>query len=269
MPNTPKQFPTLSETVDDRILVRGRDLADDLMGRLTFTEMFLLDLHGEVPSAAHVRMVDLVLVTLMEHGVTPSTLAARLVLDGAPESTQGAIAAGLLAAGSRFLGVIEEVAAFLQRVVSQADGLDGSADGTDGREALISAAASRCVALARARGERIPGFGHNLHHSEDPRVERLTSLARKEGVYGPYLQARAEVHAALNEQSGRVLISNAAGVVGALLSDLGYQPREIRGFGILARCAGVFAHVVDEYNYPMARELWQRSHEAVGQDAKG
>ena len=107
----------ISTTEGDEIIVRGHRLAGDLLGRVTFTEMFLLDMDGTLPDAHRVRMVDAVLVALMEHGITPSTLAARLVLDGAPEATQGAVAAGLLAVGSRFLGTVEQAADMLQRIV--------------------------------------------------------------------------------------------------------------------------------------------------------
>lgn len=243
--------PALSTTIDDRILVRGRDLADELIGRLTFTEMFLLDLHGEEASAPRVRMVDAVLVALMEHGITPSTLAARLVMDGAPESTQGALAAGLLATGSRFLGVVEEVAAFVQVVAVDVAGGD------------LHSAARRHVASALSRSQRIPGFGHNLHDREDPRVGRLLALASEEGVTGDHIAALHAVHTELQEQTAQPLILNAAGVVGALLTDLGYAPSEVRGFALVARCAGLFAHVIDELRQPIARQIWQRSHEAV------
>src|SRR3954447_16670335 len=113
--------PPISSTDGDDIIVRGHRLATDLLGKVTLTEMFLLDMDGALPDPARVRMVDAVLVALVEHGITPSTLAARLVLDGAPEAAQGAVAAGLLAVGSRFLGTIEQTADLLQRIVA-ADG---------------------------------------------------------------------------------------------------------------------------------------------------
>jgi citrate synthase len=111
-------LPPISTTEGDEIIVRGHRLAGELLGRVSFTEMFLLDMDGSPADAHRVRMVDAVLVALMEHGITPSTLAARLVLDGAPEATQGAVAAGLLAVGSRFLGTVEQAADMLQRIVA-------------------------------------------------------------------------------------------------------------------------------------------------------
>jgi citrate synthase len=246
----------LSETVEDRILVRGRDLADELIGRVTFTEMFLIELHGERPSSQHVRMMDAVLVSLMEHGITPSTLAARIVLDGAPESIQGAVAAGLLATGSRFLGVIEEIAAYVHGVV------EASVEGD------VTTAAMRAVRESLAVGRRVAGFGHNLHVREDPRVAVLTALARENGFYREHLAALAAIHDALNEQSSRPLLMNAAGVVGALLCDLGYEPDLVRGFALVARSAGLVAHIDDERQRPIARGVWQHAHETLGKDAR-
>jgi citrate synthase len=240
-------LPPLSiTTADDRILVRDRDLAGDLIGQKTFTEVFLLDLVGLEPSRAHVRMIDAVLVALIEHGATPSTLSARLVLDGAPESMQGAVAAGLLATGSRYLGVIEDVASLLQSIVA------------DERTAL-DATRDRINALL-AEGRAVPGLGHNLH-TIDPRVDTLKRFAMSEGVAGQHLDALNVVADVAVEQTGRPLMINAAGVIGAILSDLGYAPQETRGFALVARCAGIFAHLVDEQRNPSARPSWERLHE--------
>ncbi len=235
----------LSTTVGDRIEVRGRDLARDLIGKVSFTEMLLLDLHGEEQPAGHVRMVDAILVALTEHGITPSTLAARLVLDGAPESTQGAVAAGLLATGSRFLGVIEEAAALLQAVCVE--------------EAVADSAHARVRGIV-ASGGRVPGFGHNLHAREDPRVETLLGLAREEGLAGRHVACLDVLRATVARETGKKLIPNAAAAVAAILSDLGYAPGDIRGFALVARCAGLVAHVADERRQPVARAVWQDFH---------
>lgn len=235
----------LSVTRGDTIEVRGYDLADDLIGKVTFAEMMLLDLTGERRSPAHVRVVDAVLVAMMEHGITPSTLTARLVLDGAPESAQGAVSAGLLAAGARFLGVIDEAGVLLQEIVR-----DESRDAAHGAVARLVAA-----------GKPIPGFGHNLHGREDPRVRALVAVARREGVAGPHVAALEPLQAAAHAVIGRPLIANAAGAVAAILSDLGFAPVDMRGFALVARCAGLVAHVADERRRPIARKVWQRAHD--------
>lgn len=244
-------LPPISTTEGDEIVVRGHRLAGELLGRVSFTEMFLLDMDGTRADAHRVRMVDAVLVALMEHGITPSTLAARLVLDGAPEAAQGAVAAGLLAVGSRFLGTIEQVAELLQRVVSATD-------------TTPVAAARLEVQQVRARGGRIPGLGHNLHSGADPRVEVLIRIAEEEGLRGAHVDTLYVVRDAAAAESGRELIVNAAGAIGAILSDMGYPPAKIRGFALVARAAGLVAHVVDEQARPMAREVWESAHDRQG-----
>jgi citrate synthase len=243
--------PALSETINDRIQVRGCDLADELIGKVSFTEMLLLDLHGSKQSPAHVRVVDAALVAMVEHGLTPSTLAARLVLDGAPESMQGAIAAGLLATGSRFLGVIEEAAGLLQKIQL---------------EQPIESSARACVSDLVGAGRRVPGFGHNLHEAVDPRVEALLAFAVSEGVAGPHVGSLEALEQAVGAVTGHSLMPNAAVAIAAILSDLGYRADEMRGFALVARSAGLFAHVIDERHNPVARNVWQGLHDDPGPD---
>lgn len=238
--------PPISSTDGDEIIVRGHRLATDLLGKVTLTEMFMLDMDGVLPDPARVRMVDAVLVALVEHGITPSTLAARLVLDGAPEAAQGAVAAGLLAVGSRFLGTVEQTADLLQRIVAS----DGPRDG----------AAALEIRRLREAGLRVPGLGHNLHSAVDPRVSVLFDLAREEGLYGAHAEALLELQSVATRELGRPLIVNGAGAIGALLSDMGYPPAKVRGFALVARAAGLVAHVVDEQERPMARGVWMEHH---------
>jgi len=220
----------------DTISVRGRNLADELMGRVTFTELAFLLVQGRVPSAAETRLLDAVLVSLADHGLTPTVLAARMTLTGAPESLQGAVAAGLLGAGSVFLGVVEDTARFLTPI------LDGD----------VAAA----VAAERAAGRRIPGLGHPLHKDGDPRTPRLYAIAREGGIEGPYLRTLLLVADEHRRQSGRTLPINGAGVAGAALADLGFDPRVVRGFALLARTAGLVGHLAEERERPLGMRLY-------------
>jgi citrate synthase len=226
------------------VSVRGRDLATEIVGHMTFTELLLLDITGRAPSPAEVRVVDAVLVTLMEHGITPSSLITRLALDGAPESTQGAIAAGLLSVGSRFLGVIEDVARLLQAIVASA-----------GENGSLAAAARERVEAELAAKRRIPGLGHNFL-SEDPRPGTLLEIAREEGLNGRHAEALEQVRIALSEATGRSFLVNATGGVGAVLSDLRFEADMIRGFALVARCGGLVAHLADERRNPIGRRVW-------------
>src|SRR3954452_23367455 len=126
----------------DSITLMGRDVANDLMGRVTLTELSFLMVQKRMPSEQETRLLDAVLVSLADHGLTPTVLAARLTCTGAPESIQGSIAAGLLGAGSVFLGVVEDTARFLQEIIDA---------GTGAEEAVRERPAS---------GRRVPGLGH-------------------------------------------------------------------------------------------------------------
>ena len=244
----------LSVTIDGEIYVRGRSLAGELMGSLSFTEMLLLELKGTPPTAAEVRMIDMILVALAEHGITPSSLTTRMVLDGAPESLSGAIAAGLLATGSRFLGTIEDAAHLLARVA--------------GGGGTAAAAETEVRALVDA-GRRIPGLGHNLHADVDPRVALLRAQAETDGIAALHVHSVDAVAATAASIRGDALIVNAAGMIAAILCDLGYAPEHVRGFALVARCGGLFAHVVDEQRAPIARKVWEQAHHDAAETVAG
>lgn len=230
------------------ISIAGHDVVD-LIGSASFTAALLLALDGSLPDPRRVRVVDGVLVAIMDHGITPSSLVTRTVLDGAPEAPTAAIAAGLLAIGSRFLGTIADAAALLQQIVDGAQASDVRASATEEVERYQSA------------GRRIPGLGHNLHSVSDPRVERLLGLAKEEQQNGAHIGAFEALPEIAARVTGRQLIPNAAGAVGAILSDLGYRADVIGGFATVARSGGLFAHVVAERRAPIARTVWQRAHD--------
>jgi citrate synthase len=229
----------------DSITVRGRDLATELMGKVTFTELTLLLVQGRAPTQEETALLDAVLVSLAEHGLTPTVLAARLTHTGAPESLQGAVASGLLGAGSVFLGVVEDTAVFLEAVVA--------AGGDDGLES----AAADAVQARIAAGGRIPGLGHPVHKTGDPRTERIYAIAREHGLEGPHLRALEFVAAAHREAAGKALPINGAGVAGAALADLGFPARIVRGMALLARTAGLVAHLDEEMSRGLGMALFR------------
>src|SRR5215211_5035076 len=131
-------FRTSVGTADaDSITVMGRDLAGELMGKVTLSELAFLVVQRRMPSAEETRLFDAVLVSLADHGLTPTVLAARLTHTGAPESLQGAVAAGLLGAGSVFLGVVEDTVRFLDELLDEV--------GPDASEARLREEAERAV----------------------------------------------------------------------------------------------------------------------------
>jgi citrate synthase len=233
----------------DRITVAGLDLPGDVMGRLSLTELAYLLVTRREPTKGQRRMVDAVLVSLADHGLTPSALATRLTHTGAPESVQGAVAAGLLGAGSVFLGPAGDTALFL------ADAL-ASVSVPDPDDAVLRALAESAVRELRAGGARVPGLGHPVHKEEDPRTPRLYTLAAEYGVLGPHLRLLRFVAEAHAEQSGRNLPVNGAGAGGAALADAGIPPSSVRGVVLIARTAGLVGHLAEEADAPIGMPLW-------------
>ena len=233
------------------VFVRGRSLCRDILGKMTFTEMTFLHVTGRVPTPAQTAMVDACLVTLLEHGLTPSVLAARLVYASAPEAVQSAVAAGLLAVGSTFVGTVEGCAALLGRIVASADG---------------DAEARSIAEQHRAERRPVPGFGHPEHKPDDPRSIVLFALARTHGVAGAHVDAIAKLAAAVDAAYGKHVTVNATGAVAAVLGDCGLPAEILRGFAVLARCAGLVGHVHEEQGRPTMRAIWRAAEEAVPYD---
>ena len=239
-------FETSVGTSDaDSITVMGRDLARDLMGKATLTELAFLVVQRRMPSAEETRLLDAVLVSLADHGLTPSVLAARLTHTGAPESIQGAMAAGLLGAGSVFLGVVEDTVRFLDEI---GDDVEGG------------------VARELEAGRRVPGLGHPVHKVEDPRTPRIYAIAEETGLAGSYLARLREVAAAHARQTGRELPINGAGVAGAALADLGFPAALLRGYALLARTAGLLGHLAEELQSPIGMRLYREVDERAKYD---
>lgn len=228
-------YSEISTVEGSRIYVRGRDLVDDLMGKISFTEMIHLTITGEMPNAAEKRVLDAVLVALVDHGVTSSSLAARMTYRASPDAVQGAIAAGLLNAGGRVLGSMEGCG----RVLSE-----WTPDSDDARE--IADAAGRAIKDARANGSRIPGLGHNLHEDGDFRAVKLFEVAEEVGLRGRYVAMLEQLAAEASRLAGKQLPINVTGAIAAVLLEIGIDWRILRGFGLMSRVVGLVAHVGEE-----------------------
>src|SRR5436190_2771679 len=167
----------ISHAHPDRVEVRGRDLAADLMGRLGFTEYAHLLLTGREPTEDERFFFDVLLVSIAEHGLMPSNVAARMTLAADPGSLHGAVAAGLLGAGPVLLGTAETCALLLEELQARV------AAGEE-PDAVASEAARRL----HDAGDRLPGFGHPLHRPVDPRAERILQLADERRVSGSHVR---------------------------------------------------------------------------------
>ena len=235
----------ISKAYPDRVEVRGRDLTGELMGRVGFTEYFHLLLTGSEPNDEQRFFLDLLLVSIAEHGLMPSNVAARMTLAADPESLQGAVAAGILGAGSVVLGASEECARLLARAVEA--GLD---PGDIARE-------------IHAAGGRMPGFGHPLHKPLDPRAERILELADERGVSGDHVAFARALRAAVAAEWGKPLTLNVAMPIAAVLLDLGFSAATVKAIPILARTAGLLAHLAEEQENPTGFLLAAAAEDAV------
>jgi citrate synthase len=244
---------SLGASDEHTITVLGQNLADDLMGKVSFGELAFWLVALRRPAPGELRLFEAVLVALAEHGLTPSAIATRLTLTGAPESVQGAMAAGLLGGGSRFLGVTEDAGRFLAAAL--AEGLtDGEPPTTeDDFDTLALAAVTR----RKGAGRFVPGLGHNVHRGGDPRTPVLFRIAEQEGVLGPHLRLFRAIGRVHPQVLGRTLPLNGAGACGAVLCDLGFSVDILRGFALLARCAGLVGHVAEEMRRPIGFDVYE------------
>ena len=257
MPREPRPIRSdIAWSTSDRITVRGLDLPGEILGHMGLAEFSFLQLTGRRPTPSEGRVYEALLITLVEHGLTPSSLAARLTYAGAPESLQAAVAAGLCGLGTVFVGTTEGSARMLSAALRDDPG--GDTDGDAGR-ADLDAVAREVVAGFRERGELVPGIGHPLHKPVDPRTPRLFEIAAEEGLSGRYVELMTSIGAEGSRASGRDLPVNATGAIGALTCELGLPVRTVRGLGVMARAIGLVGHLLEESENPMAVEIWQRT----------
>jgi len=222
----------------------------ELLGEVSFGELAFWLAAKRRPDAHETRMFEAVLLALADHGFTPTAIAARLTYYSAPDSLQGAIAAGLLGGGSRFLGVTEDSGRFLHAA------LEPLGDTGGWGEAEWDAAARRLLEDAAARRARIPGLGHPVHKTGDPRTPVILAIAKEEGVFGPHLALFEAIGRVHPEVLGRTLPLNGAGVGGAALADLGLPIELLRGFALLARTAGLIGHLAEEQQNPIGPAVY-------------
>jgi citrate synthase len=242
----------IARAYPDRVEVRGRDLARDLMGEVSFTEFFHLLLTGHEPTEDQRFFLDVLLVSIAEHGLMPSNVAARMTLAADPGSLQGAVAAGILGAGSVVLGASEECALLLEEAQEQVVGGDEAAE--------VAGDVARAI---HAAGGKVPGFGHPLHRPVDPRAERILELADAHGVSGPHVLLARSLRGAVADTWGKPLPMNVAMPIAAVMLDLGYPSATVKAIPILARTAGLLAHLAEERQRPLGFLLASKAEEAI------
>ncbi|MGG7567072.1 citryl-CoA lyase [Rhodovulum sp. DZ06] len=238
----------------DRITVHGLDLPTEILGEMNLGDLAFLLVKHRKPTPEESRMFNAVVITLVEHGITPSAIVARMTYLGAPESLQAAVAAGLNGLGSVFVGSMEGAAKMLYDALPE----DQVGTGVD-----LDALAVKTVADYRARKQIVPGLGHPVHKPIDPRTPRLFELAAQNGFSGEYIALMRSIGAEAEAKAGRPLAINATGALGAICCEMGFPWFITRGFGTMARAIGLVGHILEERENPIAAELWLRTDEEI------
>jgi len=242
----------------DRIGVLGYDLVRDLIGKVSLGDMGFLEITGRLPDKRESRMFEAMLVTLVEHGIVPSTLATRMTITGAPEALQASVAAGLLGLGSVFVGSTENAAKMLAAAIPDAK--------EPGDLRLL---ARSIVDEHRAQKKIVPGIGHPVHKPIDPRARRLFAIARTTGFHGPYVDLMKRVSRRAGKAANRSLPVNATGAIAAICCEMSLPAEACRGIGVMARAVGLVGHALEELRNPLARELWIRAEEEASAHIRG
>jgi citrate synthase len=239
----------ISQAYPDRVEVRGRDLTGELMGTLNFTDYFHLLLTGEEPTEDQRFFLDLLLIAIAEHGMMPTNVAARMTLSADPGSLQGAVAAGILGCGPVILGTADECA----RLLDEARGRGGDP----------AAVAGQMAQEIRAAGGKLPGFGHPVHKPLDPRAERILELADERGVSGEHVELARRFRDAAAEAWGRPLTMNISMPMAAVMLDVGFPAAAVKAVPILARTAGLLAHLAEERQRPLGFHMAGAAEESI------
>jgi citrate synthase len=242
----------ISQAYPDRVEVRGRDLSADLMGRLSFTEYFHLLLTGREPTDDQRFFLDVLLVSIAEHGMMPTNVAARMTLAADPGSLHGAVAAGILGCGPVLLGTADACARLLEKAQEKVD--------AGGAPAAVAEEMARAV---HASGGKLPGFGHPVHRPLDPRAERILELADARGVSGPHVLLARSFGDAGAGAWGRPLTMNVSMPIAAVMLDLGFPSDTVKVVPILARTAGLLAHLAEERRHPLGLHMAARAEQSI------
>lgn len=247
----------LSHHTSDTIYYRERDLVADIL-KLGSSPDFVAEaaahILGRTIQEGERRVLNAIMIIMMEHGFTPSAITTRMIYMSAPEAMQSAVAAGLLAVGSQFVGTVENNARILNRLVVVP-------------EAERRALAETIVDDHKARRVHVPGFGHHLHRPDDPRSVRLLEIGAENGLAGVHVAALRLLSEVVDRKAGRYLTINATAATAALLGEMNVPVELMRGFSLIGRTAGLVAHIAEEQQRPSARFMWDLVDKSIPYEA--
>jgi citrate synthase len=243
----------ITKVEPNKLLLRGYRI-DELMGNVSFAQAIFLAIKGELPSKEEAKMIDVMLVSSIDHGVTPpSCLSARTIASaGAP--LNAALAGGILAISKHHGGAIEDCMKVIQQAVKRKKETHKTEEET----------AALLLKEYKEKNKRFPGFGHR-YHTRDPRTVRLFQIASDLGIAGEHVQMARAIETALEREGGKKLPINVDGAIAALLCEMNFPPELANAFFIFARIPGLVAHVYEEQMRmkPM-RHINSKDHEYDG-----
>lgn len=242
----------------DSITVRGHDLCDELIGKIDFTDYFWLLVLGQKPTRQQRAMMDACLVAIAEHGLVPSVQAARMTLAAGPESWQGAMSAGLLGMGSVVAGSSESAGRYLAEILADADA----------RKVDVETATIDSLEALRVARKKVPGLGHPQHSAGDPRANRLLAIADELGVSGKYVETLRMLAQHAPGIMNRPLPINVSGAIPAVILDAGWPLEALKAVPLLARTAGLAAHLYEESLRSIGFIMSHKADEAIAYDGE-
>ncbi len=242
----------ICQAFPDRVEVHGLDLCRSVMGRMNFTEYFFLLLTGREATSTQSEFLDLLLISIAEHGMMPTAVAARMTYAADPGSLQGALAAGILGCGPVLLGTSELCAKLLEEAQSRV---------TAGDDPLVKV--ESMASAIRKSGGKLPGFGHPVHKPLDPRAERILELADAKGASGPHVKLARQFRQAVEKVWGKPLTMNVSMPIAAVMLDLGFPASIVKSVPLLARTAGILGHLAEEKQNSIGLWMASKAEEAV------
>jgi len=237
----------------NKLLLRGYRL-DELMGRITFAQAVFLTIKGDLPTEKEAKMIDAMLVSSIDHGVTPPSCLAARTIASAGSPLNAALAGGILAISKHHGGAIEDSMKAIREAVQR------KKDSSQGQEET----AEILVKEYKERNRRFPGFGHRIH-TQDPRTTKLFQIAMELGIAGEFVGMAQAIEKAIEQGSGKSQPINVDGAIAALLCEMGFPSELANAFFMLARIPGLVAHVYEEQTRmkPM-RHINSKDHEYDG-----
>lgn len=237
---TDKPFTMIGTPTSDteRFRMRGRDVLSEILGEKSFSETFYLLVTGNELPDHYARTFDACMVILMDHGITPTALVARMVHDSLPEDVQLPMIAGSMMVGNKFAGTMAGAGAIFR---------EGVEAGGDPREF-----AQMIIARHKEQKKFIPGYGHPYYFPTDPRSDRMFQIALEGGVGGKYIELAKVLAEEIEKSRGKPLTLNVTGALGAVLNEVSFPVEVMRGVAAVSRAAGLIGHVYEEMENPIA-----------------